>query len=108
MMYSWLLYFFYREDTVALGTFKQKYRGDTAILLSETEDILARCRKLVPSLKDAEMDHEWLALRPSRDEMRVAKEVMIFDNTTLKVFWSSSALLFGKEHLQHRDQIWFQ
>ena len=34
-----------------LGGFKQKDRDDTNVLLSETEDILGRCKKLVPSLK---------------------------------------------------------
>ena len=46
-----MLFSIFREDLVVLGTFKQKGRGDTEILLSETEDILSRCKRLVPSLK---------------------------------------------------------
>ena len=46
-----MLFSIFREDLVVLGTLKQKGRGDTEILLSETEDILSRCKRLVPSLK---------------------------------------------------------
>lgn len=73
------------EDLVALGGFKQKGRDDTEVLLSETEEILTRCKKLVPSLKDAEIDHEWIGFRPGRDEIRVSKEVMHFPTGNLKV-----------------------
>ena len=41
----------FREELAALGTFKQKGRDDTEILVSETEDILSRCTKLVSSVK---------------------------------------------------------
>ena len=39
------------EDLVALGGFKQKGRDDMEPLLPETEQILERCKRLVPSLK---------------------------------------------------------
>lgn len=73
------------EHLVVLGGFKQMDRNDTEVILSETEEILARCKKLVPSLKDAEMDHEWIGLRPGRDEIRVTKETIKFKNGNLKV-----------------------
>ena len=43
--------YIFREELAALGTFKQKGRDDTEILVSETEDILSRCTQLVPSVK---------------------------------------------------------
>ena len=42
---------FLSEDLVALGGFKQKGRDDMEPLLPETEQILERCKRLVPSLK---------------------------------------------------------
>ena len=42
---------FYSEDLVALGGFKQKDRSDTNVIISDTESILAMCKRLVPSLK---------------------------------------------------------
>ena len=36
---------------MVLGGFKQKDRDDTDVILSDTEDILAMCKRLVPSLK---------------------------------------------------------
>ena len=36
---------------MVLGGFKQKDRSDTSVIVSDTESILAMCKRLVPSLK---------------------------------------------------------
>lgn len=76
---------FYRQDTVVLGgTYERgEYRLDKD--QRYYDDIMARCCRLVPSLKHAEVERTWVGLRPWRPSVRLEVEMISVGGRRLPV-----------------------
>lgn len=64
------------QDNVVLGGTRQ--RGEEKFDKDQKyyDDIIARCCRLVPSLKNAEIVRTWVGLRPWRSSVRLETDVI--------------------------------
>ncbi|XP_045192079.2 D-aspartate oxidase-like [Mercenaria mercenaria] len=73
------------EDLVGLGTVRQVGNTSLDVDPRDTKNIIEGCEKLCPNVKGAQVDHEWVGLRPGRDRIRLEPEVCHFGNKRLPV-----------------------
>lgn len=80
-----ITYSFYRQDNVVLGGTYQK--GEERLDKDQRyyDDIMARCCRLVPSLKHAEVERTWVGLRPWRSSVRLEVEMISVNGRRLPV-----------------------
>lgn len=80
-----LLAFLYSQDNVVLGGTRQK--GEEKLDKDQRyyDDIMARCCRLVPSLKHAVVERTWVGLRPWRSSVRLEVEVISVNGRRLPV-----------------------
>uniref|UniRef100_T1IJ22 FAD dependent oxidoreductase domain-containing protein n=1 Tax=Strigamia maritima TaxID=126957 RepID=T1IJ22_STRMM len=69
-------------DFVTLGGTRQFDSYDTKMNTYNSKEIWERCCKLVPNLKNAKIEYEFVGLRPYRDEIRVELEYLTRKNST--------------------------
>ncbi|XP_062584743.1 D-aspartate oxidase-like [Saccostrea cucullata] len=62
------------QDLVAVGGCREDNNFNTSISKEDSKAIMERCCKICPSLKSAEIDNEWVGLRPIRSPLRLEKE----------------------------------
>ena len=60
--------------SVTIGGTRQEDDWRMEVDKEDTESILQRCCRLEPSLSKAKILHEWVGLRPSRNNPRVERE----------------------------------
>ncbi|ESO87796.1 hypothetical protein LOTGIDRAFT_166093 [Lottia gigantea] len=70
---------------VVLGGCRKK--GDYSLDIDEDlcNDIMRRCEELCPEIKGAKVVRNWVGLRPTREPVRIEKELKNFDGKKLKV-----------------------
>uniref|UniRef100_K1QI60 D-aspartate oxidase n=1 Tax=Magallana gigas TaxID=29159 RepID=K1QI60_MAGGI len=78
-------YIYPGQDNVVLGGTRQ--RGEEKLDKDQRyyDDIMARCCRLVPSLKHAEVEKTWVGLRPWRPCVRLEVEMISVDDGRLPV-----------------------
>jgi len=67
-------YIFPRRDGCVLGGVAIPDRWEREADPDVTEDILSRCEKLIPGIRDAEILSQKVGLRPGRDQVRLERE----------------------------------
>jgi len=67
-------YLFPRQDGVLIGGVAQPNNWDVEIDGNLTIDIVARCSQIEPSIADAPILHQFVGLRPGRNQVRLEAE----------------------------------
>lgn len=73
------------ETLVGLGTVAQKGKDSLTVDPKESREIIEKCERLCPNIKGAEIDHEWIGVRPGRTSIRLEVEIMNFGQKSLPV-----------------------
>ncbi|XP_050395748.1 D-aspartate oxidase isoform X1 [Patella vulgata] len=91
----WIKHWYLTEDDtylipqangeVTLGGCRQKGNYHLEVDKQFSEDISKRCEQLVPGVTSAEVIFDWVGLRPTREPIRVEKELMDFNGNKLRV-----------------------
>ncbi|XP_023233022.1 D-aspartate oxidase-like [Centruroides sculpturatus] len=89
----WIKHFFYGDevyiipgiDYVTLGGIKEYGSWNMNINPYHCNLIWEKCLKLVPSLKKATIEWNWVGLRPFRQPVRVEKEIIQYKDKVLKI-----------------------
>ena len=71
VIYGDYTYIFPGQDLCVLGGTHQDENENLKIDENDRKSILDRCISIFPSLADAEIDHEWVGLRPYRNTYRI-------------------------------------
>lgn len=90
----WIRHFYFADgayilpgrDYVTLGGIKDYGNSNMAISELDRKSIWTRCVELVPSLEKAQVEFEWVGLRPQRQPVRVEMEKLcLFNNETTNI-----------------------
>tara|TARA_B110000438_G_scaffold303164_1_gene363468 strand:+ start:511 stop:1452 length:942 start_codon:yes stop_codon:yes gene_type:complete len=73
---STLAYIVPRSEDMILGGVAQSNDWSLETRMEDREDILEKCCKLIPELKNAEIIEDMVGLRPGRSEVRLEKELV--------------------------------
>jgi glycine/D-amino acid oxidase-like deaminating enzyme len=80
-----LLYIIPGLEFVHIGGTRTDNDVDLQPRPEDTQRIMADACRVVPSLKNAEIVREWVGLRPTRNALRVEKELRQFDSGSLRL-----------------------
>lgn len=78
-------YIYPGQDNVVLGGTRQKDMYDTSGGGQWFDDIKSRCGKVLPGLKNVEIEGKWTGLRPHRSFIKLEAENLAFDGKHLQV-----------------------
>jgi D-amino-acid oxidase len=74
---STLAYIVPRSEDMILGGVAQNNDWSLETRIEDREDILEKCSKLIPELRNAEIIEDMVGLRPGRSEVRLEKEILL-------------------------------
>jgi D-amino-acid oxidase len=74
---STLAYIVPRSEDMILGGVAQNNDWSLETRIEDREDILEKCCKLIPELRNAEIIEDMVGLRPGRSEVRLEKEILL-------------------------------
>ncbi|KAL4234754.1 hypothetical protein ACF0H5_006396 [Mactra antiquata] len=78
-------YIYAGQDDVVLGGTRHEGAYDTSHNEQWFNDILTKCEKILPGIKNAEVVSKWTGLRPHRTFVRLEPEIMSFRGKKLQV-----------------------
>ncbi|XP_033126987.1 D-aspartate oxidase-like [Anneissia japonica] len=82
---NYTLYIIPCVDTVVVGGTLQKNNWNLEVDAVNRKDIWTNCSRMLPSITMAEVDHEWVGLRPGRPTVRLERETKTIGHKTIQV-----------------------
>ncbi|XP_071949877.1 D-aspartate oxidase-like [Antedon mediterranea] len=73
------------RDTVVVGGKYQKNNWNLKVDKEDREEIWRRAVNMFPSVSHAELDHEWVGLRPGRPTVRLERETINIDGNIVPI-----------------------